>query len=160
MRIRKVEEKDLEQIARLELSGFSEDKAASAETFEYRIKVFPDSFFVAEEGNTIIGFINGCVSNQAYITDNLYELDGGHDQDGWNQLIFGLVVHPEYQNLGIGGSLLNHIIRAAKHKKRKRVVLTCEEELIDFYEAFGFQNNGISDSKIGGITWYDMSIAL
>ena len=36
------------------------------------------------------------------------------------------------------------------------MILTCKEELIPYYEQFGFENRGLSASVHGGAAWYDM----
>jgi hypothetical protein len=39
---------------------------------------------------------------------------------------------------------------------RKGVILTCKEELIQYYTRFGYVNTGISKSVHGGSKWYNM----
>ena len=36
------------------------------------------------------------------------------------------------------------------------IIVFCDPSLIGFYEKFGYVNLGISDSKHGGVVWYDM----
>lgn len=40
--------------------------------------------------------------------------------------------------------------------EREGITLTCKQELVSFYEKFGFVNHGVSDSQHGGIRWYNM----
>lgn len=76
--IRQVIPQDLQAVATLESQCFPPAEAASLASFQYRIATFPKSFYVAEEKDSLIGLINGCVSDQEHISDNLFEPQGGH----------------------------------------------------------------------------------
>jgi ribosomal protein S18 acetylase RimI-like enzyme len=154
--IRKARLSDLDEITALEALCFPEAEAASRESFLQRLKTFPDSFFVAETEEGIIGFVNGCVTNDEVICDEMFASDSLHVPDGKYQSIFGLDVHPDYRNKGIAGELMNHMIKAAKEAGRKGLILTCKERLIHYYESFGYVSEGVSKSNHGGAVWYDM----
>ncbi|MFL0250771.1 GNAT family N-acetyltransferase [Clostridium neuense] len=160
IKIRRVLIDDLDEVTKIEKICFPEAEAASRESFESRIKTFPDSFFVAEDDEKIIGFINGCVTNENTIYDELYENSSLHVKDGAYQTIFGLDVIPDYQRQGIAAQLMNHMIKYAKESGKKGVILTCKEKLIHYYSKFGYINKGISKSVHGGATWYDMILKL
>lgn len=160
IRIRQVVIEDLDEVTKIEKICFPEAEAASRESFERRIKTFPDSFFVAEDDEKIIGFINGCVTNETTIYDELYENSLLHVKDGVYQTIFGLDVIPDYQRQGIAAQLMNHMIKVAKESGREGIILTCKEKLIHYYEKFGYVNKGISKSVHGGARWYDMILEL
>lgn len=113
-------------------------------------------FFVAEKDEKIIGFINGCITNETAIYDELYEDSSLHVPDGDYQTIFGLDVLPDYRNHGIAAQLMNYMIKISKASGRKGVILTCKKKLIHYYSKFGYVNKGISKSVHGGVTWYDM----
>ncbi len=156
MLIRKVEPHDLDGVTKLESICFPEAEAATRDSFAYRIAAFPESFYVAIENDEIIGMVNGCVSDSLTINDELFEPGGGHDPDGKNQMIFGLLVDPRYQNQGIAAELMRYFMDVAKKAGREKMVLTCKERLIKYYEKFGYVNQGISKSSHGGAVWYDM----
>lgn len=160
IKIRRVLIDDLDEVTKIEKICFPEAEAASRESFESRIKTFPDSFFVAEDDEKIIGFINGCVTNENTIYDELYENSSLHVKDGAYQTVFGLDVIPDYQRQGIAAQLMNHMIKYAKESGKKAVILTCKEKLIHYYSKFGYINKGISKSVHGGATWYDMILKL
>ena len=72
------------------------------------------------EKNELIGYID-CVSNgvtDAYIQD--------------------LIVHPNYQNKGVGTELMNQMIAYLKEKRIYMISVVYEESLKPFYEKFGF----------------------
>lgn len=160
MIIRIVEPNDLDDLVRLESICFPKAEAATRESFEYRIAAFPESFYVAVEDDEIIGIVNGCVTDNSVISDELYEPEGGHNPNGKNQAIFGLLVDPRYQKSGIAASLMNYFMNVAKQAGREKMILTCKEHLVKYYERFGFVNYGISKSTHGGAVWYDMTADL
>ena len=110
MIIRQVEPGDLDALTELENKCFPAAEAATREAFEYRIAAFPKSFYVAVEDGKIIGVVNGCVTNSLTISDDLFEPEGGHDPNGKNQAIFGLLVDPRYQRRDVAAALMNYFM--------------------------------------------------
>lgn len=154
--IRQVMPEDLDAVARVEAVCFPEAEAASRASFAQRIEAFPESFLVAEQEGRIVGFINGCVTDERVICDEMFEDAGYHRPDGAYQSIFGLDVVPELRNQGLAARLMRQLIAEAKEKERKGLILTCKDRLIKYYERFGYRNLGISRSVHGGAVWYDM----
>ncbi len=154
--IRPVKMDDLDQVTAVEAACFPAAEAAGREAFETRIKTFPESFFVAVSGERIIGFINGGVTNERTIRDEMFEDSSLHDPQGMYQSIFGLDVLEEHRKQGIAAALMRHLIEDARKKGRKGLILTCKDRLISYYESFGYRNLGVSASVHGGAVWYDM----
>ncbi|WP_320978066.1 GNAT family N-acetyltransferase, partial [Hungatella effluvii] len=124
--IRNVKAEDLDQVTEVEALCFPAAEAATEESFRKRIETFPESFFVAEnESGKIIGFINGCVTDERTIRDEMFEDSGLHRADGMYQSIFGLDVIPEYRRQGVAADLMNHLIQTAKARGKKGMILTC-----------------------------------
>lgn len=158
MRIEKANIKDINEIANIEKVCFPHTEAASFESIKERISIFGNHFFILKDDNKFIGFINGMVTNSENLSDNMYEDANLHNENGLWQMVFGIDIIPEYQGKGYAGILMRHFISVAKDEKRKGVVLTCKENLITFYEYFGFLNEGISQSEHGGVSWYQMRL--
>lgn len=156
LEIRKARLSDLDGITALEAVCFPEAEAATREAFLQRLQAFPDSFFVAENEDGIIGFVNGCVTDDEVISDEMFASASRHNPGGRYQAIFGLDVHPDYRRHGTGAVLMNRMIQAAREAGRKGLILTCKERLIHYYESFGYVSKGISGSNHGGAVWYDM----
>lgn len=154
--IRQAGTADLDDVAMVEARCFPAAEAAGREAFEKRLDTFPESFFVAEDQGKLIGFINGCVTDEKTISDEMYEDSSLHKADGAYQSIFGLDVIPEYRNRGIAAKLMDCLIENARKKGRKGLILTCKDRLIHYYEKFGYVNLGVSESVHGGAVWYDM----
>ena len=55
---------------------------------------------------------------------------------------------------------MEEYIARARAAGKRRIVLTCKEGLIPYYEKFGYQNRGVSASVHGGVVWYDMELIL
>ena len=103
-----------------------------------------------EKDGQIVGFINGAVTDERTIRDEMFEDASLHNPSGCYQSIFGLEVAPEWQHQGIAGELMNHMIQDARRRGRRGLILTCKERLIGFYERFGYRNLGVSSSVHGG----------
>ena len=154
--IRPVKPEDLDKVTEVEAVCFPAAEAATQESFAQRIATFPECFFVAEYKEQIIGFINGCATDERTIRDEMFEDSSLHKADGCYQSIFGLDVIPEYQRQGIAAELMKHLIEDARTKGRKGLILTCKARLIHYYAKFGYKNLGVSASVHGGAVWYDM----
>ena len=100
------------------------------------------------------------VTNGEAITDGMYEDENMHIETGEWQTVFGLDIVKNFRHQGYASELMQEFIGKAREEKQKGVVLTCKEQLISFYEQFGFCNMGISGSVHGGAVWYDMKLSL
>ena len=103
-----------------------------------------------------MGFINGCVTDERTIRDEMYEDSSLHRPDGRYQSVFGLDVIPQERRRGIAELLMRTLIEDARKKGRAGMILTCKDRLIHYYEKFGYVNQGLSESVHGNAVWYDM----
>lgn len=158
MKIRNAVLSDLEDIYNIEKQCFLFWEAASKEQLEERLKYFPDCFWVLETEDGMIGFINGMATDIPDLDDTMYENAALHNKNGAWQMVFGLDILHEYRHNGYASTLMNHLIQNAKNAGRSGVVLTCKKELLEFYQKFGFQSEGISQSVHGGAVWYQMRL--
>lgn len=154
--IRPVKPDDLNAVTAVEAACFPPAEAATSESFAQRIAAFPECFFVAVHNDQIIGFINGCATDERTIRDEMFEDSSLHNPAGCYQSIFGLDVIEEYRCQGIAAELMNYFIENARSKGRKGLILTCKDRLIHYYAKFGYKNLGVSASVHGGAVWYDM----
>lgn len=156
MKIRQAEKKDLPDLIEIEKICFPPEEAADADAVTKRFLTFGENFFVAEEADRVVGFINGAATEQPLLLDELYHDVSLHQVKGAYQTVFGLDVLPEYRKCGIGEKLLLHFIRTALKRGKKGVILTCKDHLVHFYEKAGFRCMGVSASTHGGAKWNDM----
>lgn len=158
VQIRTVKPEDLDLVTAVEAECFPEAEAAGREDFERRIKTFPESFLIAEKAGRIIGFINGCVTDETAICDEMYEDEAFHRESGAYQSVFGLDVIPGERKQGVAELLMRTLMERAREAGRKGMILTCKDRLIHYYEKFGYVNDGVSGSVHGNAVWYDMRL--
>lgn len=160
MTIRKATLSDLDRLSTVEEICFPPEEACSKERFIDRLTHYGDHFLLLYKDNELVSFIDGLVSDERTLTDEMYEDASLHDPLGDYQMIFGVNTLPEYRNRGYGGLLIEAMIDLAKEEGRKGVILTCKDNMVHYYEEFGFTNEGRSDSTHGGETWYQMFYAI
>ncbi|WP_411205843.1 GNAT family N-acetyltransferase [Priestia filamentosa] len=51
----------------------------------------------------------------------------------------------------MSAKLLAHLEEEARKRTRETVTLTCKEEVISFYEKYGYINMGVADSAHRGV---------
>lgn len=159
MRIRTATMEDLAAVAAVEATCFPPNEAATAADFSARLAVYPNHFWLLEqEDGALVSFINGMVTDEPLLRDEMYENAALHQENGAWQMIFGVNTLPDYRRQGCAGRVMERVIADAKAQGRRGCVLTCKEELIHYYETFGFQSEGVSRSTHGGVVWYDMRL--
>lgn len=162
MRIRTADLSDLKEIARVEAACFpaaeAATEAATEEEFEKRLTFYKDHFWLMFEEEKLIAFVDGMVTNQEDLTDEMYEKAEMHDEKGDWQMIFGVNTLPSYRKHGYAGELIKRAITDAKEQGRKGLVLTCKDRLISYYARFGFKNEGVSESVHGNVVWNQMRL--
>jgi len=149
---------DIDAVTELERQCFPPEEAAEKDSFEKRLTVFPNHFWLLEDSGKLASMINGMTTDIPILRDEMFEDATMHREEGQWQMIFGVATLPEYQKMGCASKLMERVIADVKEQERKGIVLTCKESLIPFYERFGFVNEGKSMSKHGGAVWYDMRL--
>lgn len=160
MKIRLGRIDDLDEIAFIEQSCFPPAEAADYQSLKKRLTAFRENFLVAIVNKKIVGFIDGCTTDQPVLIDVLYNDVSLHKPNGQYMTVFGLDVLPDYQHQGIANTLMKVYIDLAKERHKKGIVLTCKDHLIGFYEGFGYVYQGVSASQHGGVQWNDMLLLL
>ena len=156
--IRKADINDLDAVTKLERRCFPIAEAADRKTFELRLRNCPEYFWAAEYDSQIVCMINGMTANRKDLCDEMYEGQELYAPDGKWLMLFGVATLPEYQHKGLASQLMEYVIEETRQQKRSGIVLTCKENLIPFYEKFGYVNEGISYSVHGNAVWNQMRI--
>lgn len=165
---------DLNAIAEVEAKCFPAAEAATKEEFRERLSYYKDHFWLmfadsdeyksdidentSAANQKLIAFVDGMVTDEPDLTDNMYENASMHNESGSWQMIFGVNTLPEYRKHGCAGQLIERAIADAKKQGRNGLVLTCKDKLIHYYSKFGFVNEGISNSVHGNVIWYQMRL--
>lgn len=159
MEIRTAVMADLAAVTAVEAACFPAAEAATEREFAQRLAVYPNHFWLLEEDDgTLVSFINGMVTDEPTLRDEMYENAALHREDGAWQMIFGVNTLPRYRRQGCAARVMERVIADARAQGRKGCVLTCKDQLIHYYETFGFRNEGVSASTHGGVVWYDMRL--
>ena len=158
MNIRNATMEDLEFLTAIEAACVPPAEAATRESFAKRLAVYPNHFWLLEEDGQVVSFVNGMVTDEPLLRDEMFEDAALHNEDGAWQMIFGVNTLPEYRRRGLAGVLLERAAADARAQGRKGCVLTCKDRLIHYYEKFGYRNEGVSQSVHGGVVWYDMRL--
>ena len=158
MLIRTAKMEDLEAVAAVEAECFPPAEAATKEAFAKRLEYYGNHFWLMYDGDKLISVVDGFVTDEADLTDEMYEKAELHNEHGAWQMIFGVNTVPSYRKRGCAGELIKRAIADAKAQGRKGLVLTCKDRLIPYYAKFGFVNEGVSESVHGNAVWNQMRL--
>ena len=158
MTIRTATIEDLETVSAVEAECFPPAEAATKEEFEKRLTHYGKHFWLMFDGDKLIAFVDGFVTDEADLTDEMYEKAEMHHESGDWQMIFGVNTIPAYRKKGYAGELIKRAIADAREQGRKGLVLTCKARLIPYYAKFGFVNEGVSESVHGNVVWNQMRL--
>ena len=160
MNIRYATNEDVKAIAKVEALCFPPSEAAKEDDFIERVKYYKNHFWLMFDNDKLISFVDGFVTDERDLSDEMYENASMHNEKGAWQMIFGVNTIEEYRKRGIAGELINVIIKEAKKQGRKGLVLTCKDELVQYYSKFGFVDEGISNkSTHGNVKWHQMRLS-
>ena len=138
MNIRTATIKDLEAVTSVEAECFPPAEAATREELAERLKYYADHFWLMFDGDKLIAFVDGFVTDEEDLTDEMYAKAQLHN--------------------GYAGELIKCAIEDARKQERKGLVLTCKDHLVQYYAKFGFENEGVSESEHGGVKWNQMRL--
>ena len=159
MHIRTATMADLAAVTAVEAACFPAAEAATEADFAKRLAVYPNHFWLMEDNNgSLVSFVNGLVTDEPHLRDEMYADAGLHNENGAWQMIFGVNTLPAYRRQGLAEQVLRQVINDAKAQGRKGCVLTCKEKLLHYYGKLGFVNEGVSQSTHGGVVWYEMRL--
>ena len=144
MEIRTATIDDLDAVAEVEAECFPSAEAATKEKFAERIKYYGDHFWLMFEEDKLIAFVDGFVTDEPDLTDEMYENASMHDENGAWQMIFGVNTLPEYRKNGYAGELIRRAVEDARKQGRRGLVLTCKKKILSYYAKFGFIEEGVS----------------
>lgn len=158
MTIRNATIDDLDEIASVEAECFLPLEAATKEELYERLCVYSNHFWLLFDGDKLISFVDGFVTDEENLRDEMYADASLHNENGAWQMIFGVNTIPSYRHLGYASMVMRRVIEDARNSGRKGLVLTCKDSLIMFYEALGFVLEGASESTHGNVKWFQMRL--
>lgn len=159
MIIRTANMEDLDAVASVEALCFPPAEAATKEAFAQRLQYYADHFWLMFEGNRLVSFVDGFVTDQEDLEDEMYERASMHNENGAWQMIFGVNTIPDCRRKGYAGLLIQRAIDDARKQGRKGLVLTCKPKLVSYYGRFGFVDEGVSEKSVHGkAVWHQMRL--
>ena len=95
MKIRTATLNDLDALTAVEAECFPAAEAATKKDFENRLAYYADHFWLMfDENDKLIAFVDGMVTDEADLTDEMYEKGEMHNENGAWQMIFGVNTIP------------------------------------------------------------------
>ena len=149
---------DCPAITALEAACFPHAEAATYDSFATRLATFPDRFWLLYLDGELVSMVNGSLTDERNLRDEMFHDATLHDPAGRWQMIFGVATHPAHRCKGYAGILLKTAIEQCRREGREGLVLTCKQAKLDYYAKHGFISEGLSDSEHGGDVWYQMRI--
>ena len=98
---------DLAAVAAVEAKCFPPAEAATEKEFTDRIRYYGNHFWLMYEGKKLIAFVDGFVTDEPDLTDEMYENAAMHNENGTWQMIFGVNTLPDYRRQGYAGGCQN-----------------------------------------------------
>ena len=109
MEIRTAELSDLDAIAQVEAECFPAAEAATEKSLKERLKAYSNHFWLLLDEGKLVSFVDGMVTDQKDLTDDLYENAQAHDETGAWQMIFGVNTIPASRYFIAVIALLNRL---------------------------------------------------
>ena len=156
--LRRATEADLDVVTALEAVCFPPAEAAGREAFDWRLRCYASHFWVLERDGRIISFVNGPVTKERDLVDEMFASPAYCDDSVEWQIIFGVATHPYYQHQGLASLVMRRFIADAKGNGCEVVVCACKEPGIPFCARFGYIDEGLSSSTHGGVPWHQMRL--
>ncbi|MDD7253642.1 MAG: GNAT family N-acetyltransferase, partial [Lachnospiraceae bacterium] len=88
MKIRTATIEDLDAVTAVEAECFPAAEAATKEEFQNRLSHYGSHFWLMFEDERLIAFVDGMVTDESDLTDEMYEKAQMHDENGAWQMIF------------------------------------------------------------------------
>ena len=97
MKIRTATIEDLDAVTAVEAECFPAAEAATKEEFRDRLSHYGSHFWLMFEEDRLIAFVDGMVTDESDLTDEMYEKAQMHDENGAWQMIFGVNTIPSFR---------------------------------------------------------------
>lgn len=159
MTIRYAVPDDVPALSAVEAECFPPAEAATAAEFAERVTHYGNHFWLMYDGDKLISFVDGFVTDDTDLTDEMYENAVMHNENGAWQMIFGVNTLPAYRQHGYAGELIQKAIADAKEQGRKGLFDLQGPACPLTTPGFGFADEGVTDkSTHGNVAWHQMRL--
>ncbi len=137
--VRNARDQDLPAVVEIDTEAFTPyGTAENPETFQLRLRAFPDGFIILVADNEIAAY--GC--SEKWLTERVPALDENpmvtHQLDGRILCITGMAVKKKYQGRGYGVRVLDKFLEIAHGERCQKIVLETTHAQ-DFFLKRGFK---------------------
>ena len=87
------------------------------------MKYYGNYFWLMYEDRKLIAFVDGFVTDEPDLTDEMYEKAAMHNEDGAWQMIFGVNTLPDYRRHGYAGKLIRRAIDRNRSRAHDEAVV-------------------------------------
>ena len=98
---------------------FPSGRGGASWGFKEQLKYYADYFLIAFDGALPFGFIDGFVSDDEILTDEMFVDASLHNQVVHGRWYLVWIQCPRYRNRGVGGRLIEAFIELAREETRK-----------------------------------------
>lgn len=139
--IRTGAESDLLAVARLEKVVEAPNAAASLDLLRSRLRVYPLGFFVACDGEQVIGYLESirCDVLQIERFDQVRDFEKIYRPNGSMLYLGYFAVDPKYRKFGIAVYLMEAVENLVRRSRIEKIQLVALPHLSPFYRFVGFR---------------------
>ncbi|KAG7397328.1 hypothetical protein PHYBOEH_000910 [Phytophthora boehmeriae] len=153
-------EDDIRRVAAMEAASYPADEAATESGIRFRQKNAGAFFWVAylaDNGDTPIGFVNGTLTTHGELTD---ESMSEHEPEGDLLCIHSVVVDKAYRRRGFAAQMLKKYVQGIVESQLqvKRIILIAKAYLVGFYVSCGFSVTRLSPVVHGVDPWLELDL--
>lgn len=155
--------KDLDAVMRIETQAFVPEERCTRKKFHSLLSTSPSTSlgifttlrYPTHTVELLLGHAMAAPIGSPFITDSCYS--SSHTPAPHHTYstvaLHSLAIEPRWQRLTLGTRLLKEFISRCS---AERIAIIAREELVRFYERFGFVHYGLSSVGFGGGGWMDL----
>lgn len=96
-------------------------------------------------------FITVCLLEKQKKRNLLIGFARATSDHSFNATIWDVVIHPNFQNKGLGKVLMNELIKELRYKDISTITLFADPQVLNFYRNLGFMSD---PDGVKGMFWY------
>ncbi|NEQ63961.1 MAG: GNAT family N-acetyltransferase [Symploca sp. SIO1B1] len=96
-------------------------------------------------------FLVACMWQQRGSSRRLIGFARATSDHAFNATIWDVVVHPDFQNQGLGKALMKYMIKKLRNEDISNITLFADPQVVNFYRRMGFMPD---PEGIKGMFWY------
>nr|QCI04052.1 hypothetical protein [Antithamnionella ternifolia] len=98
-------------------------------------------------------FLTVCLFYQNNQQRSLIGFARATSDHSFNATIWDVVIHPDFQNKGLGKALMNELIKELRYQDISTITLFADPQVLNFYRNLGFMTD---PDGVKGMFWYPL----